>query len=256
MPFLPIDRAFPDQLAEAIESGRQAILPLGAIEWHGDHLPLGTDSLIASNFASELAAATHGVLFPPLNVAMTTLPQWCSLQVRSSTFVAVVNDILAGLANMGFTTICLVTGHYAQGQLVELYRAASSAMAAAEELRVFAATPLQPIRSDDLLDHAGRYETSQVLAIDSSLFRGDRLSDHLEPQLHAVLGEDPRFGSASEGRELLGKALDRWLAWMRSSDTAALFKYYELAEHDLEPYMKAYLVDSWEQAIEDWWSSK
>ncbi|MBV6459035.1 MAG: hypothetical protein HONBIEJF_02174 [Fimbriimonadaceae bacterium] len=256
MPYLPIERAFPEQVAEAVEAGRPAILPLGAIEWHGDHLPLGTDSLIASHFASLLAGARPGVLFPALNVAMTTLPSWCSLQVRSTTFVAVVDDVLSGLADMGFKTVCLVTGHYAQGQLVELYRAASRAIQAFDEFRAFAATPLQPLARDELLDHAGRYETSQILAVDGSLFRGDRLSARLEPQVDAVLGEDPRDGSSTEGRMLFSHALDAWLSWMDNAEPAELVKYYEQAETQLESYMRSYLVDSWEQAIESWWSTK
>jgi len=256
MPSLPIERAFPDQLAEKIKAGHPAVLPLGAIEWHGDHLPLGTDSLLAASFAADLAAAEHGVVFPTLNVAMTTLPSWCSLKIRSTTFVALMDDVLNGFAEMGFTNVILVTGHYAQGQLVELYRAASRAMDSHNDLQVFAATPMQPLGNDDLLDHAGRYETSQLLALESSLFHGDNLPHRPEPQLNAVLGEDPRMGSAAEGRELWQRALAAWTNWIRTADAPTLITYYERAETHLEPYMRSYLVDSWEQAIESWWSTK
>src|SRR5579863_426061 len=49
-----------------------AILPLGSLEFHGPHNPLGSDFIIISGIAERTAARTNGVLFPTL--AFTQCP--------------------------------------------------------------------------------------------------------------------------------------------------------------------------------------
>ena len=47
------------------------MLPVGAVEWHGPHLPLGTDLILADGFAAETAVPApgpRGVLFPAVRV--------------------------------------------------------------------------------------------------------------------------------------------------------------------------------------------
>src|SRR5579864_9813027 len=51
---------------------RLAILPLGSLEFHGPHNPLGSDFIIISGIAERTAARTNGVLFPTL--AFTQCP--------------------------------------------------------------------------------------------------------------------------------------------------------------------------------------
>jgi creatinine amidohydrolase len=43
-----------------------AYLPLGTLEWHGEHLPLGADAIQSHGFFLRLAAAAGGVVLPPL----------------------------------------------------------------------------------------------------------------------------------------------------------------------------------------------
>ncbi|MFX7902597.1 creatininase family protein, partial [Acinetobacter baumannii] len=60
-----------------------AILPIGALEWHGNHLPLGTDTVLAERFAQELAYQAGAELLPTLNTPMTTLPHGLSQQIST-----------------------------------------------------------------------------------------------------------------------------------------------------------------------------
>src|SRR3954470_882317 len=43
-----------------------AVLPLGAVEWHGPHLPFGTDVILASEFAARIKGNVTAVLFPAM----------------------------------------------------------------------------------------------------------------------------------------------------------------------------------------------
>jgi creatinine amidohydrolase len=60
------ERMRPRQIVAAREACPVAYLPIGTIEWHGPHNPLGTDSLLAHALAVRCARAGGGLVFPPL----------------------------------------------------------------------------------------------------------------------------------------------------------------------------------------------
>ncbi|MHB0939326.1 MAG: creatininase family protein [Armatimonadota bacterium] len=60
------DRMIPAQLVARREACNLAYLPVGALEWHGAHMPFGTDFLIVQRLAEEAARRFGGVVFPPI----------------------------------------------------------------------------------------------------------------------------------------------------------------------------------------------
>lgn len=56
----------PAQFRQAISKCPVAYLPLGTLEWHGEHLPLGSDALQAHSFFLRAAAELGGIVVPPL----------------------------------------------------------------------------------------------------------------------------------------------------------------------------------------------
>jgi creatinine amidohydrolase len=56
----------PRQLRARREAFPVAWLPLGTLEWHGRHLPLGQDGVVAEGICLEAATALGGVVFPPV----------------------------------------------------------------------------------------------------------------------------------------------------------------------------------------------
>ncbi len=247
--------AFPEELDQAWARGAVAILPIGALEWHGAHLPLGLDGITAEWFAEELAKRTKGVLLPALYAPITTLPHRHSLQVSTATCRLLIDETLAGLNQSGARSIAIVTGHYAQGHMVELFEAALRAMDDFDGLRVFVGTPLEVLDRGELLDHAGRYETSQLLALRPDLVRVTNLPEKLQPRQDAVLGSDPRLGSAVEGQQLLAEALDQWTAAF-SLPAETLRAAYVVRFDTYQSYIDNYFEGSWEDAILKWWETK
>ena len=239
----------PDDLARAFANGAPAILPIGALEWHGPHLPLGLDLLVAEAFAALLAGRIGGVLLPAFVTPVTTLPHPTSLQVATEAFRIVMDDTLGGLVAAGAGTVAVVSGHYAQGHEIELYEAAMRSMEDNPKVRIFAAAPLEPLGDDALLDHAGRVETSLLLAIRPGLVRLGAYDGT------GVLGEDPREASVEEGEALLARGLDAWIDWMRS-DRTTLGRWYGGRFDAYEPYVDAYFEGSWEDAIKKWWAER
>jgi creatinine amidohydrolase len=91
-----------------------AILPVGSIEQHGWHLPLHTDSLIATALAEKLAAKFEKSYLLPLfpfssSFEHNGFPGSVSLKI--STVSAAINDILDSLAMSGINKCVIVNGH-------------------------------------------------------------------------------------------------------------------------------------------------
>ncbi len=92
---------------------RAVLIPVGAVEQHGPHLPLGVDIWLATAVASAVAATEPDVrLAEPLGYGISPhhlgFPGTVSL--RSSTFIALMSDVCTGLAAQKLLPI-LVNGH-------------------------------------------------------------------------------------------------------------------------------------------------
>ncbi|MFM2032904.1 MAG: hypothetical protein RLZZ297_1669 [Chloroflexota bacterium] len=249
----------PDTMAQIVASHPIAILPWGALEWHGAHLPLGMDGIAAQYVADRLVVQTGGVLLPMTWWPMTTLPHPFSLAISTQTLHALLDDIYASLAKAGFRTVVLISGHYAQGHEIELMQ---QALLAYERHNLLVLTlPPAAVVDEDYLDHAGRWETAQTLALRPDLVRLERLGPApLHPRDWAVLGEDPRLAVAAEGQRLLDDAVRGIAAWvtrLREPDAIEqLRSWYGRRIAGYQSYADAYLRTSWEQAIADWWRAR
>lgn len=244
----------PAELATAIKDVGVAVLPIGSLQWHGNHLPYGVDGFLAESFSERLANQVDGVLLPTLYAPMTTLPEGRSISIRSEVFRGLLYDHLNGLKQAGFRTVCIVSGHIATGQMVELYEAATAFIGA--ELYVIAASPLEVIEDDSLLDHAGKWETAQMLALRPDLVDLSRLNGKLTPKASGVMGEDPRSADAAEAVSLLDKALGVWVNWVEQHDIRAIERFYVRRIKAASDYLEEFAALSWEQAVRAWWDKK
>ncbi len=177
------------ELAAALAKGRTtAVLPLGATEQHGAHLPLATDTWIADALAERLCARI------PEAVRLPTLPLGCSgehldfpgtLSLSAATLHAVLADVLASLGRHGFERVFLFSAH--GGNAAPLEEALPALRAAAPELEVLAFTDLGALTrrlhacsagfgvpASAAGHHAGEIETSIGAALWPSRLRAGR----------------------------------------------------------------------------------
>jgi len=161
-----------------------AVLPVGAIEAHGPHLPLSTDAIIAIAMAREGAQRieTRGfgaVLLPPLH--FTAAPFGAgftgTISVQPATVVALLLDLARELTRHGFAALAVANAHLDPAHLGALVAVESRARE--ERLLPFVCPHLtrKPWASRLTEEfrtgacHAGRYEGSVVMAERADLVR-------------------------------------------------------------------------------------
>ena len=94
-------------------------LPVGALEQHGPHLPLGTDAMLAGAVASTIAQRVSGLVAPTLNYGYKSQPRcgggqhFCgTTSVDAATLIGGVRDAVRGFAAHGVQRLVVVNGHY------------------------------------------------------------------------------------------------------------------------------------------------
>jgi creatinine amidohydrolase len=160
-----------------------ALLPVGAIEAHGPHLPLATDGIIAEAMAGAAARRllAHGLV--PL--LLPTLPYTAApfaaafpgtLSLRPETVTALLADLARALAGAGLRCLVIANAHLDPTHLGSLHagaeaaRAAGLAVAFPDLTRKPWASRLTPEFKSGAC-HAGCYEGSIVLAARPELVR-------------------------------------------------------------------------------------
>jgi creatinine amidohydrolase len=198
------------------------VVPIGSLEQHGPHLPLDTDTRVAQRLAERLAASRPDVLVAPA-VTYGASGEHAAFPGTLLINHRVLADLLIELvrsARQAFAGVVLVSGH--GGNREGLLTVGERCRADGDEVLIWSAT------APDGDAHAGRTETSLMLAIDPTAVRLERAeagcTDPLEvilPRLRAegvrpissngVLG-DPQGASVAEGEDLLSAMSGRLAA--------------------------------------------
>ncbi|MEM7339088.1 MAG: mycofactocin biosynthesis peptidyl-dipeptidase MftE [Actinomycetota bacterium] len=213
---------------------RAVLVPLGATEQHGPHLPLDTDTRIAEAWAGAMAEVVPGAVVAP------TLPYGSSgehdgftgtLSIGQAALELTLVELGRSASHLG-ALLVLVSGH--AGNVEPVRRA--EALLTAESRAVLALFPGWPEAEGPIDAHAGWVETSLLLHLAPEAVRLDRAAAgatepivDLLPRLRAggvasvapngVLG-DPAGASAAAGADLLGDLVARGAALITAALTS------------------------------------
>src|SRR5699024_7776848 len=96
-----------------LKESQTILLPVGSVEQHGHHLPLGTDSILAQDIALEVGESTHTLVASPLwyGWAPHHMAYPGTVTLRPETLTQLVEDVLNSLIYHGFKKIIIVNGH-------------------------------------------------------------------------------------------------------------------------------------------------
>jgi creatinine amidohydrolase/Fe(II)-dependent formamide hydrolase-like protein len=160
-----LDRLPWPEVARRLARDARVVLPVGALEQHGPHLPLGTNTLIAQAVAERLSARL-GILRAP------TFPYGVNLRgsdrfagtagLRRKTLHRALNELLASWEDHGVTEFVVLTAHRSEQHLDALLLALSAA-SRTTVFDLFAIDVGDLLASDEGPTHAGELETSLLL---------------------------------------------------------------------------------------------
>ena len=115
------------EIAKVIEARKPVILPTGATEAHGPHMPTDTDTHQAEHIALELSARIDAVVAPPVAYGISKtfefFPGTISLSIP--TYQTMVFEIGAALIRQGFHHLIILNGNRPNGTANDAGGAAS-----------------------------------------------------------------------------------------------------------------------------------
>ncbi|MFX1443273.1 MAG: creatininase family protein [Promethearchaeota archaeon] len=220
----------PQEFKERLAKAPIAYLPLGTLEWHGKHMPLGADGLISSGFFIELAQKVGGIVLPMLflgpdnsktidgkeyyGMDIQSFPSHHPQQllgsaywVKKSLFKQIIAEILKQLKRAGFK---IVVAHGHDPSTMTFYQSSKKWR---EEFDLELFTCWRNNESDGLgiqIDHAAANETSLMMGLRPELVKIENLSKDMNEKPLGLDGKDPReFASPEEGKKIISLQVER-----------------------------------------------
>jgi creatinine amidohydrolase len=196
------ERLRPAEMRAALARLSLVWVPLGPLEFHGEHLPFGVDAFESHGLCVRAASQAGGVVLPAATIASGCLDLPFTIDYDLEFVHMWLSRTLGQLARRGFAAAIVVTGHGPLDLNHLLKRACRESEAANPGfaadalcwLELNAARLTEPeLGEPSTVDHAARVETSWMLALEPDLVRLDRLDDDPASTHVGVYGPNPRF---------------------------------------------------------------
>jgi creatinine amidohydrolase len=222
----------PGEFLARLEEAPIAYLPFGTLEWHGEHLPLGSDGIQSRGFFLRLAERVGGIVMPMLffgpdrykvvdgqelfgmDICVDKSGTYPDQQMPGSAywigrnlFVQLLHEILTRLKRAGFR-IVVAHGHGPSNNAFSVNMDRWS-----EELGLKLFSCRRKDESDGLgiqTDHAAANETSLMMALRPDLVHMENLDQDPEVWPVGIQGKDPRTHASAElGETAIEAQLER-----------------------------------------------
>jgi len=210
------------EAAEAAKNGTVIIFPLGSMEEHGEHLPLGTDCIQPEYVAVEVAKKTGCLIAPPFRYGICNATRNFpgTLTIKFDTLYRVATDILSELVRSGFYRIIVMSGHAGSSHMVALRLAAQEIVNQnSGKVRIMVLSDFDFAEDVENLyaapgdGHAGTLETSRIMSIKPELVKCEGKAEKWRMPRFEVLANpevafpggvngDPTAASAEKGHKI------------------------------------------------------
>jgi creatinine amidohydrolase len=177
-----------EEVGEAARSGAVAVLPVGAVEQHGAHLPTGTDAMLVAHAVEDAVARTGDIALPVLayGCSLGHTERWPgTLSLSVATMTAIVSDIGRWVHASGFRKLVVLNSHATNGPpcqsaLLTLRYELPELRTRFTSLYDITPTANAGYLADAADPHANEAETSMLLHITPDLVQGDRVVDEVD----------------------------------------------------------------------------
>ncbi|EWG06735.1 MAG: hypothetical protein ASUL_07954 [Candidatus Aramenus sulfurataquae] len=160
--------------------GKVGLLPIGSVEQHGPHLPMGTDSIIAEEVARRVEERfpEHVLLFPTLYVGCSMEHKgFPFLGVRYVTMVNYLLDLLESSKSLNLRGLVIVNGHGGNESVLDIVQREFNFSSPPFKVHVVNLVGKDAHLFGNVDLHAGSAETSKMKAIRPSLVREHKLRE-------------------------------------------------------------------------------
>jgi creatinine amidohydrolase len=160
-----------NEFKQLVEKNALVILPVGAVEGHGPHLPLGTDIIQPMALAVKLSERFEAMIAPPIHYgecsSTRNLPGTISLSF--DTLRALLQELLDELYRQGIRHILVLSGHAARAHMMAQREAGKIVLKKHPDLKLMIVSDYEiaydllgkDFDADD--GHAGNIETSRIM---------------------------------------------------------------------------------------------
>ncbi|OEU51998.1 MAG: creatinine amidohydrolase [Desulfuromonadales bacterium C00003096] len=222
------------EFIRGLEKTRTVLVPFGATEEHGPHLPLSTDTLHAVEVGRKLAERRPVFIAPPVpyGVCRSTSQHPGTLSLTTGTLRALAIDIVSALYRQGLRNVILLTGHAGGTHTAILIDAGEALLEQFADLKIAVLTEFMLAAKEGrgLIEtaddsHAGEIETSRILHSHPQLVKGSAEREYPTFPVGILVRDkrrfwpggvwgDPTLATTDKGRrieELVVEALDRFV---------------------------------------------
>jgi creatinine amidohydrolase len=213
-------------LEELRHKTRTVILPLGSVEEHGPHLPLGTDTFHALEVARRVAALRPVIVAPPLFYGMcrSTREHPGTVSISGDSLRSLLLDLGREFHRQGWRNLIFLSGHAGGTHMGAMLEAAETLLAELPQARLAVVNLLDLLR-EVLADrphlvrtkgdaHAGEVETALMLAAYPQLVQGTAPAEWPRFPKYVLVRDkrrywpggvwgDPAAATAAQGEEIL-----------------------------------------------------
>lgn len=230
----------PSQARAELERTPVVYMPLGTLEYHQEHLPIGLDSLTAQGICLRAAEQNGGLVCPTLYYGTdgdhAEMP--FTIMMPSHTEIeSLIQKSLSRWAEHGVKLVVLLSGHFAPAQVAMVEELAERWNQSGSDMKVLGLAmnmgqgiPMKP-------DHAGMFETTllgafwpetvdlselpeKIEGVDVDAGQSSYGKQRLDPNhpLYGIIGADPRDYNPEECATLL----DSMMTWFNGRVLNAL----------------------------------
>jgi creatinine amidohydrolase len=221
----------PGQIRSALANKSVVYVPIGALEYHQEHLPIGLDALNAHGLTCLTASKFGGIVLPPIYYGTGGSHKdypWTIMLDGESEIRAQLEKSLSRLQEFGVQVAVIFSGHFAPEQLQMIDSIANDWQMARNRMKVLSLAINMQLTDAPSPDHAGLFETTvlshfepdtvaieqlpsiaEVPAVDPN---GDEYGLHRHDPSHVlwgVFGPDPRNFQPESAKDLVQKISDQ-----------------------------------------------
>ncbi|MDH4123747.1 MAG: creatininase family protein [Thermoplasmata archaeon] len=219
-----------EAFASKMKEDPVVILPIGCMEEHGDHLPIGTDTYEIEFVVDRISEKLNVIVLPTINYGncSSTYNFPGTISISFDTLRALIKEILAEIIRHGAKKILVISGHAGNNHIAAIRMAVQETVSAHPKIKfmVLSDYDLVPeykgghIPSWD--GHAGKAETSRMLNIRPDISSKGKISTRPKRKEFMIIPDpeklfpsgisgDPRHASAELGKRIDDFVLRRLL---------------------------------------------